>query len=128
MSWYFKVLGQYAVFRGRARRKEYWMFTLVSSVVYIALMFADDHFGNDWPTLSYTAATALPTLAATVRRLHDTDRSGWWVLIGAIPCVGIIAMLALTSNEPTPGQNRYGPNPKETPFFADAVPDRPVAD
>lgn len=122
MSWYFKVLGRYAVFRGRARRKEYWMFTLVSVIVYIALAVADERLGHDWPSLTYTAVTLLPTLAVTVRRLHDTDRSGWWVLIGVIPCAGTIAMLIFTADEPTPGQNKYGPNPKETPFPTDAVP------
>ncbi|MEU0114561.1 DUF805 domain-containing protein [Streptomyces bobili] len=121
MSWYFKVLGRYAVFGGRARRKEYWMFTLVSSVIYLALAFADDHVGNDWPTLSYLLATLLPSLAVTVRRLHDTDRSGWWVLVGVIPCAGFIAMLIFTADEPTPGQNKYGPNPKESPFLTDAA-------
>jgi uncharacterized membrane protein YhaH (DUF805 family) len=121
MSWYFQVLGRYAVFGGRARRKEYWMFTLVSSVIYLALAFADDRVGSEWPTLTYLFATFLPSLAVTVRRLHDTDRSGWWVLVGAIPCAGFIAMLIFTAGEPTPGQNKYGPNPKETPFLTDAV-------
>ncbi|MFE7648983.1 DUF805 domain-containing protein [Streptomyces phaeoluteigriseus] len=122
MSWYFKVLGRYAVFSGRARRTEYCMFTLVTAVVYLALSFADDRVGSDWPSLSYTAVTLLPSLAVTVRRLHDTDRSGWWALIGVIPCAGLIAMLVLTAGEPTPGRNKYGPNPKETPFLTDAVP------
>ncbi|USQ89580.1 DUF805 domain-containing protein [Streptomyces phaeoluteigriseus] len=122
MSWYFKVLGRYAVFSGRARRTEYWMFTLVTTVVYLALSFADDRVGSDWPSLSYTAVTLLPSLAVTVRRLHDTDRSGWWVLIGVIPCAGLIAMLVLTAGEPTPGRNKYGPNPKEVPFLTDATP------
>ncbi|MEU0677121.1 DUF805 domain-containing protein [Streptomyces sp. NPDC006172] len=122
MRWFFVVLKKYWVFGGRARRTEYWMFTLISTAIYIALMFADDQVGNEVPTIAFTVAIALPTLAVTVRRLHDTDRSGWWALIGVLPCVGLITMVIFTAEDGVPGQNKYGPNPKESPLFTDSAP------
>ncbi|MFE9625656.1 DUF805 domain-containing protein [Streptomyces sp. NPDC006527] len=118
MSWFILVLRKSLVFRGRARRMEYWMFSLISSLIYLAMLFADEFVGNEAFSIGFTLVILLPALAVTVRRLHDTDRSGWWSLIAVVPCVGTIAMLIFTATEGTPGQNRYGPNPKETPTFA----------
>ena len=90
MEWYFTVLRKYAVFAGRSRPKEYWMFVLMSAAVVLVLGFVNGLMGADVPTLpaAYTLAVVLPGLAVTVRCLHDTDRSGWWLLILLIPIVG----------------------------------------
>ena len=95
MEWYFTVLHKYAVFAGRSRPKEYWMFVLINAVVVLVLGFVNGLMGADVPALPlfYTLAVVLPGLAVTVRRLHDTDRSGWWLLILLVPIVGAIVFL-----------------------------------
>ncbi|MFI9601406.1 DUF805 domain-containing protein [Streptomyces sp. NPDC052043] len=113
MNWYVEVLKKYAVFNGRARRQEYWMFTLFTVIISIVLAIVDAVIGTQALDWIYTVAVLLPTLAVTVRRLHDTDRSGWWVLIGLIPLVGFIVMLVFLATEGTPRENKYGANPKE---------------
>ncbi|MFD5494605.1 DUF805 domain-containing protein [Streptomyces sp. NPDC001812] len=113
MNWYIEVLKKYAVFNGRARRKEYWMFTLFSVIVSIVLTAVDAAIGIQVLQPIYAIAVLLPTLAVTVRRLHDTNRSGWWIFIALIPLVGFIVMLVFLATEGTPGENKYGANPKE---------------
>ncbi|MER5720159.1 DUF805 domain-containing protein [Streptomyces sp. NPDC002132] len=122
MRWFVVVLRKYWVFSGRARRAEYWMFTLISTIIYLALMFADDQAGNEVPTTAFTLAIALPSLGVTVRRLHDTGRTGWWALIGVLPCVGLITLLIFTAEDGVPGRNKYGPNPKEIALLTDSAP------
>jgi uncharacterized membrane protein YhaH (DUF805 family) len=129
MNWYVKVLKQYVDFSGRARRTEYWMFTLFSVLISIALGVVDAlAFGSgSFAALSggvtasvnlgvlgtiYFLAVLLPTLAVTVRRLHDTDRSGWWILISLVPLVGGIVLLVFLVLEGTRGPNRHGAAPK----------------
>ncbi|WP_232667461.1 DUF805 domain-containing protein [Pseudonocardia sp. TRM90224] len=125
MGWYLKVLKQYADFRGRARRTEYWMFTLVTVLVAVVLsvldhaLFGAVTFGSvgeitglGWLYVIYMVATLIPSLAVSVRRLHDIDRSGWWVLIGFVPLVGFIVQLVFAVTEGTRGANRFGPDPK----------------
>ena len=127
MQWYLKVLKQYADFTGRARRTEFWMFTLVSVLVSIvlgivdaalrsAIVYDNGAMVSFSPGLLgglYGLAVLIPTLAVTVRRLHDTDRSGWWILIGLIPFVGSIVLLVLVCLEGTRGPNRHGTDPKQ---------------
>ncbi|WP_413111831.1 DUF805 domain-containing protein [Thaumasiovibrio sp. DFM-14] len=113
MEWYLAVLKKYAVFTGRARRKEYWMFFLVNLVITLALSIVDNLIGSQLLGSVYSLAVVIPTIAVTVRRMHDTGRSGWWVLIGFIPLVGLLAILFFAAAEGTPGSNDYGPNPKE---------------
>jgi uncharacterized membrane protein YhaH (DUF805 family) len=118
MEWYLSVLKRYAEFSGRARRKEYWMFTLFSYIALVALAVPSVLTGST--ALSalyclYILATFMPTLAVTVRRLHDTNRSGWMFLIAFIPFVGAIVVLVFLCSEGTPGDNQYGPNPKLPP-------------
>jgi uncharacterized membrane protein YhaH (DUF805 family) len=120
MNWYFEALRKYADFSGRARRREYWVFTLISTAINIWLTLADMVVGtydedSGFSLLSsiYTLAVFIPSLAVTVRRLHDTDRSGWWMLIAFVPCVGAIVLLVFTLSDSTPGENQYGPSPKE---------------
>ena len=99
MCWYIKALKNYATFRGRATRTEYWMFTLFAYIFMIIpyiLVFIDSLavFGVIL-VLLYGAAMILPSLAVTVRRLHDTGRSGWWYLINFVPVIGGIWLLIL---------------------------------
>ncbi len=119
MSWYIEAFKKYAVFSGRSRRKEYWYFVLFNVIVAIVLSIIDMVLGtfsssSNIGLLSgiYSLAVIIPTLALSVRRLHDTDRSGWWILISLVPLIGSIVLLVFYVMDSTPGQNRFGPNPK----------------
>lgn len=113
MEWYLKVLKNYVGFEGRARRTEYWVFALFQLLIFVVLAIISRLIGNSILYTIYALATFLPGLAVAVRRLHDTDRSGWWLLIGLIPVVGGIVLLVFMLLESTPGTNQYGPSPKE---------------
>ncbi|MPT30741.1 DUF805 domain-containing protein [Epilithonimonas hungarica] len=121
MNWYLKVLKQYADFNGRARRMEYWMYTLFNALFLIAATILDNILGLNFSSeirygfiyLIYSLFTLLPGLAVAVRRLHDVDKSGWFILIAFIPLIGAIWLLILFCTEGTPGKNQYGVNPKE---------------
>ncbi|MER5640908.1 DUF805 domain-containing protein [Kitasatospora sp. NPDC002227] len=114
MDWYLAVLKNYAGFGGRARRKEYWMFQLFNIIAVIVLEIADRLLStNGVLTLIYLLAVLVPSIALVVRRLHDTGRSGWWVLIGVVPFVGGLVLLVFTLLEGHPGENEFGPNPKQ---------------
>ncbi len=118
MNWYLDVLKKYAVFSGRARRKEYWMFALVNVIIAFVLGLIDGvigaALGSDQSLLStlYTLAILIPSLAVGVRRLHDTGRSAWWLLICLVPIIGPIALLVFLVQDSQHGDNQYGPNPK----------------
>ena len=113
MRWYLLALKKYAVFKGRARRKEYWMFALFNALVTFAFAFLDGLFGitqgSDGSLLAdiYTLATLVPALAVSVRRMHDTDHSGWWLVVFPVAFV-------FSFREGQHGENRFGPDPKET--------------
>lgn len=119
MEWFMQALRKYVVFSGRARRKEYWFFVLFSLLISIALMVLDTVFAlasdsgiylGFYPLFSL--AILLPSLAVTVRRLHDCERTGWWVLIGLIPLLGVLVLLVFMVQDGTRGDNQYGPDPK----------------
>ncbi len=119
MNWYLKVLKNYTNFSGRARRKEYWMFTLFNVIFAVAAVLLDNLLGIAVEGIGYgpiyglyLLATIIPGIAVSVRRLHDVDKSGWMILIGLIPLIGAIWLLVLFATEGTPGDNQYGPNPK----------------
>ena len=115
---YVAVLKQYTAFGGRARRKEYWLFHLVSVLICIALVIVDSITGtvssSGLGLLSglYVLATLLPSLSVSVRRLHDTNRSGWWILISLVPLIGPIVLLVFLVQDSQAETNPYGPNPK----------------
>ncbi|MBM0225596.1 MULTISPECIES: DUF805 domain-containing protein [Micromonospora] len=118
------VLTQYVGFTGRARRSEYWWFALFTVLVGLAAAILDSvlgtTLGSDGSTgvigIIVNLALLLPTLAVAMRRLHDTDRSGWWLLIGLVPIVGAVVLLVFFVLDSTPGTNRFGANPKERPL------------
>lgn len=112
------ALSKYATFSGRARRSEYWWFTLFTVTVYIATSIIDAVIGKDIVTLLAYLALLLPGLAVTVRRLHDTSRSGWWILIGIVPLVGAIVLIVFQVQDSHPGTNAYGPSPKSHGEYA----------
>lgn len=109
MNWYLEVLKKYAVFDGRARRKEYWMFVLFNFIIMFAVGFVFGMMGMQRQlnviVNVYQLAILLPSIAVGVRRMHDTDHSGWWILL---PIVNLV----FACTEGTPGPNRFGPNPK----------------
>lgn len=113
-------LKKYADFQGRARRAEYWMFVLFQILVYIAVAILGlilSGGNSDSATATglmalVTLGLLLPSIAVTVRRLHDTNRTGWWILISFLPLIGGIWLFVLTVLDGTPATNRFGPDPK----------------
>lgn len=112
MEWYVKVLQHYATFTGRARRREYWWFTLVNLGVVVVLSLVDAALDTGALTGLYSLAVLVPALAVSVRRLHDTGRSGLWLLISLVPLVGGIVLLVFLLLDGEPGTNRWGASPK----------------
>jgi uncharacterized membrane protein YhaH (DUF805 family) len=115
MNWYFAVLKKYADFNGRAGRAEFWMFTLISTIVSVILYFID---GGIMPSSNvrvlntlYSLAVLVPSLAVSVRRLHDTGRSGWWTLVNVIPILGQLVYLVFLVQD-SQGANQYGSSSK----------------
>jgi uncharacterized membrane protein YhaH (DUF805 family) len=118
MDWYLTVLRKYADFQGRARRKEYWMFFLFNIIVAMVLGILDGAVlhtrlgGFGLLSGLYSLFVIIPGIAVGVRRLHDTNRSGFWMLIAFLPIIGAFVLLVFNCLEGTPGDNDYGPNPK----------------
>lgn len=119
MKWYIKVLKQYADFNGRARRQEYWMFILIHLLIIFGLGFilGDLSVVLDFPELEYLLfgyflATIIPTFAVIARRLHDSGKSGWMMLVKFIPFIGGIWLIVLLTTKGNQGNNHYGPDPK----------------
>lgn len=118
MDWYLDVLKKYAVFTGRSRRKECWMFILFNFIITYTLSFIGGFLGSaigalmSMLVLLYSFAVLLPSVGVSIRRLHDTNRSGWFLLIGVVPVIGTIILIVLLAIDSQPGDNQYGPNPK----------------
>ena len=124
MHWYLEVFSKFSDFSGRSRRSEYWMFTLIHWCILLSL-YIWFFSGGDNPSMTpliiavlYLLVGVIPALAVTIRRLHDTGRSGAWFLISFIPFVGPIILLVFLASDGEVGSNRYGPSPK---FDAQAV-------
>lgn len=120
MNWYLHVLKNYATFSGRARRKEYWMFFLFNVLISLGLGVLDVVAGTysvEYETGFfsglYSLLVLIPSIAVGVRRLHDTNRSGWWIVISLIPIIGVLVLFVFTCLDSQPGTNRFGANPKE---------------
>ena len=122
MKYYLEVLKKYAVFSGRAGRAEFWWFFLINSLIIVGLIFlqitlssvvgrsAVANLAISMLSVVYWLAILIPSLAVTVRRLHDSNLSGWWLLISFVPFGGIV-LLVFYILASTPGANRFGPNP-----------------
>ncbi|GHF49824.1 uncharacterized membrane protein YhaH (DUF805 family) [Deinococcus metalli] len=138
MNEYLNVIrNNYANFQGRARRREFWMFTLINTVILVLLQIPvqgavlamaaqqdSENAGLGAMTgvtlifgvllLIYSLAVLVPSLAVSVRRLHDTGKSGWWYLITFVPFIGSLVLLVLMVLDSEPGSNKWGPSPKGT--------------
>lgn len=121
MNWFLIAIKKYATFSGRAQRAEYWYFILFYILILFALSFVDGITGSFSSTDGigllgglFTLALFVPSIAVGVRRLHDTGRTGWWLLIALVPLVGAIVLLVFTVQDSQPGENIYGPNPKSS--------------
>lgn len=119
MSWFIEALKKYAVFGGRSRRREYWFFVLFVFIISIVLTAIDAAIGTRSSSTGtgllsgiFSLAVLIPSIAVLVRRLHDTDRSGWWVLISLVPLIGAIVLIVFAVQDSTPSTNRFGANPK----------------
>lgn len=125
IEWYKKVVFEnYANFKGRARRSEYWYFALANGIISIILMIIGGTiggaFGDGFTGIAvgyglfiiYTLAILLPSLGVIARRLHDVGKSGWFYLVSFIPLVGPFWILILFCTEGNQGPNQYGPDPK----------------
>lgn len=108
-AWKLVVLERYAQFEGRAGRAEYWWFVLADFILMFVLSVLAQA-ASVFYIVYFLAALALfvPSLAVAIRRLHDTGRSGWFLLVGLIPLVGWIIVIVLLVGESTPGSNEYG--------------------
>ncbi len=129
LEWMLMPYRRYADFSGRSRRKEYWMFTLLSvivSIVLVGLMVSGMNMGEtgepEMGVLAYLAVgllaiwglgSLIPSLAVQVRRFHDQDKSGWFILLGFIPYIGGLIVLVFMCIEGTKGPNRFGDDPKD---------------
>ena len=116
MNWYLAVLSKYAVFEGRARRTEYWMFALFNCIIFMILAVGAVALGKAgvifWALCAvYWLAAIIPSLAVAVRRLHDIGMNGLWLLLVFVP-LGNLVLLVFACLDSTPGPNQYGPNPK----------------
>ncbi len=112
---YVGVLKKYAEFNGRARRKEQGIFLLVSTCIMFVLLFVDSIIGTGMIlTWLYSMAITLPSFALIVRRCHDIGWSGWWILLLWVPIVGIVFVFIILFKDSQFGENKYGPNPKES--------------
>ena len=117
MDWYIKVVrDNYANFEGRARREEYWMFVLINTIISFVLGFVDGIISGPegWVLgVVYTLAVMIPSIAVSVRRFHDINKSGWWVLgLSLFVVVGWIWGLVLTCQDSDIGDNSYGSSDK----------------
>ena len=121
MNYYIGVIKKYAEFSGRARRKEYWMFALFTFIISFIISFIDKATGLNISVsggeigilnIIYSLFILIPSLAVSVRRMHDIDKSGWMLLLGLIPIIGGIILLVLHCKAGTVGENKYGADPK----------------
>jgi uncharacterized membrane protein YhaH (DUF805 family) len=119
MHGYLQAVKKYTVFSGRARRREYWQFTLVNLIISAVLSLLTNLDAGPGVRLIlsslasvYSLAMILPSLGVAIRRLHDTDHSGWWLFISLVPIIGSIVLFVWMVTDSDGGENHYGPNPK----------------
>lgn len=111
IDWFKKGLRNYVNFSGRARRKEYWYFSLIHFVALVVASMIDAILFDSETGLLYIVVALglfLPSVAVAIRRLHDTSRSGWWLLISLIPLIGTIILLVFLASDTKPEMNKWG--------------------
>jgi uncharacterized membrane protein YhaH (DUF805 family) len=125
MDWYLMVVKRFADFSGRSQRAEYWYFVLFNFIISFVLGFVDGLAGTIISEtglgilgILYGLFILIPSISVGVRRLHDTGRSGWWLLIGLIPIIGAIVLIIFFVQDSQPDENTYGPNPKMSAAIA----------
>lgn len=112
MDFFIAAYKQYADFTGRANRQKYWMFYLFYVLFYIGLTIIDNVIGTGGTlSLLFALASLVPSLAIGARRLHDTNKSGWWQLIILIPIIGAIVLIVFFAQKGDQGENSFGPDP-----------------
>jgi uncharacterized membrane protein YhaH (DUF805 family) len=118
MKYYLLTLQRYADFRGRSNRSEYWYFALFNFLFAGAALILDNTLGITYPHVwygyiytAYALTILVPQLAVSIRRLHDTSRSAWYMLLAIIPFIGAVWLIVLFALKGTPGPNKYGPDP-----------------
>ena len=123
MNWYLKCWKQYADFSGRARRKEYWIFSLINYIIIfflyiLQIVMIESSLWLIFPIIFflYAVSVFLAGLAVNIRRLHDIGKRGWWYLIYLIPIIGAIWLTVLMCLDREPGENQWGENPKEIEY------------
>lgn len=123
MNWYIDVIKRYTVFDGRASRAEYWYFSLVHTLVSVFLSVVDFSLGYIHPPTGigllsgvYTLAVMPAIAGVTIRRLHDINRSAWWLLIAFIPLLGVILLLVMLTLKGSDGENPYGTDAAPEPL------------
>jgi uncharacterized membrane protein YhaH (DUF805 family) len=128
MSWYLLAWRKSFDFKGRARRKEYWSFTLFYTLCVVCTVVLDILFGTynprismGWLTVGFLLAAVVPLLAVSARRLHDVGRSAWWLLLNLVPGFGSAALSVIALFDSQPGSNAFGINPKEAHEESTAV-------
>ena len=120
MFWFIEVIKRAFDFSGRSRRKEYWMYTLFyflfSAILTIVDMLLGWDITDDFGVLSglFMLILLIPSISVVFRRLHDTGRSAWWILISLIPLIGAIVLIVFFALDSEPESNKFGPNPKTT--------------
>ncbi|HEX5129221.1 MAG TPA: DUF805 domain-containing protein [Usitatibacter sp.] len=112
MNWFMIALKKYAVFSGRARRKEFWMFVLFYFIFAVVAAVVDSMIGVPVLGMVLMLGLLVPSFAVGARRLHDIGKSGWWQLLVFLPLVGAIILIIFWVMDSNPGDNQYGPNPK----------------
>jgi uncharacterized membrane protein YhaH (DUF805 family) len=120
MYYYLDAIRKYAVFDGRAQRAAYWYFILLNLLISLAIGIVEVIVGIADAETAYGPVSGLyslfiflPSTAILARRLHDIGRSGWWILLIFVPIIGLLVLLYWTVKDSEPGENQYGPNPKE---------------
>ena len=112
------MLRKYAVFSGRSQRSEYWSFVLLNLVFTVILYSIDNIIG--WNYLMYAGVLSsiyslvivIPGISVAIRRLHDNNRTGWWLFIVLVPLIGAVILIIFYAQDSQSGDNKYGPNPK----------------
>lgn len=112
MEWYVEALKKYAVFSGRAGREEFWMFTLCNLLIAFLMWFVDALLGIYFLGIAYCLVAVVPAIAVSVRRLHDSGRTGWWFLSALMPPAGPIIFFVFMVQKGKDEANVYGDNPK----------------